>query len=42
MGTFKNVLKILVVQVPCGGRDLDLAKDISNQMVELDFQLKDE
>ena len=40
MGTFKNVFKIRIVHIPCGGRILDLTKDINHQMVESGFQVK--
>ena len=38
MGTFKNVFRILIVQIPCGGRTLDLIKDMNDQMVESDLK----
>ena len=42
MGTFKNVVKILIVQIPGWGRTLHLIKDMNDQMVEFDFQVKGE
>ena len=42
MGTFKNVFELRIVQVPCGGRTLDLTKDMNGQMEESDFQVKGE
>ena len=32
MGTFKSVFKILIMQIPCWGRTLDLTKDMNGQM----------
>ena len=40
MGTFKNVFKILIVQIPCWGRTLHLTKDMNNHMVDSHFQIK--
>ena len=40
MGTFKNVFKILIVQIPCWGRTLHLTKDMNNHMVDSYFQVK--
>ena len=40
MGTFKNVFKILIVQIPCWGRTLHLTKDMNNHMVASHFQVK--
>ena len=40
MGTFKNVFKILIVQIPCWGRTLHLTKDMNNHMVDSHFQVK--
>ena len=40
MGTFKNVFKILIVQIPCRGRTLHLTKDMNNHMVDSHFQVK--
>ena len=42
MGTFKNVFNILIVQIPCLDRILNLTKDMNDQMVELGFQVKGE
>ena len=42
MGTFKNVFNILIVQITDLGRTLHLTKDMNDQMVEFDFQVKDE
>ena len=42
MGTFKNVFKILIVQIPGLGRTLHLTKDMNDQMVEFGFQVKGE
>ena len=42
MRTFKNVFKILIVQIPSWGRTLHLTKDMNDQMVAFDFQVKDE
>ena len=33
MGTFRNVFKILILQIPCWGRTLHLTKDVNNHMV---------
>ena len=40
MGTFKNVFKIFIVQIPCCGRTLHLTKDMNNHMVDSHFQVK--
>ena len=40
MGTFENVFRILTVHILCGGRTLDLTKDIIYQMVESNFHVK--
>ena len=42
MRTFKNVFKILIVQIPGWGRALHLTKDMNDQMVDFDFQVKGE
>ena len=42
MRTFKNVLNIHIVQMSGLGRTLHLAKDMNDQMVEFDFQVKGE
>ena len=42
VGTFKNVFKILMVQIPGWGRTLHLTKDTNDQMVECDIQVKGE
>ena len=40
MGTFKNVFKILIVQIPCWGWTLHLTKDMNDHMVDSHFQVK--
>ena len=35
-------LKVLIVQIPGWGRTLHLTKDMNDQMVEFDFQVKGE
>ena len=42
MGIFKNVFKILILQIPGLGRTLHLTKDMNDQMAEFDFQVKGE
>ena len=42
MGTYKNVFKILIVQIRCWGRTLHLTKDMNDQMVDSHFQVKRE
>ena len=39
MGTFNNVFKILIVQIPCCGRTLHLTKDMNNHMVDSHFHV---
>ena len=40
MGTFKNVFKILIVQIPYWGWTLHLTKDMNDHMVASHFQVK--
>ena len=40
MGTFKNVFRISIVQIPCCGWTLHLTKDMNDQMVDSHFQVK--
>ena len=40
--TFKNVFKILIVQISCWGRTLHLTKDMNDHMVDSHFQVKGE
>ena len=40
MRIFKNVFKILILQIPGWGRTLHLTKDMNDLMVEFDFQVK--
>ena len=40
METFKNVFKILTVQIPCWGRTLHLTKDMNDHMVDSHFLSK--
>ena len=42
MRTFKNVFNILIVQIPGLGRTLHLTKDMNDQLVEYDFQVRGE
>ena len=42
MRTFKNVFKILIVQIRGWGRTLHLTKDMNDQMAEYDFQVRGE
>ena len=39
LGTFKNVFKILIVQIPCWGRTLHLTNDMNAHMVDSHFQV---
>ena len=40
MGTFKNVFKILIGQIPCWGRTLHLPKYMNDHMVDFHFHVK--
>ena len=40
MRTFKNVFKILILQIPGGGMTLHFTVDMNDQMVDFDFQVK--
>ena len=42
MWTFKNVFKILIVQIPGWGKTLHLTKHMNDQMLEFDIQAKSE
>ena len=38
----QNVFKILIVQIPCRGRTLELTKAMNDQILESCFQVKGE
>ena len=42
MGKFKNVFKILIMQIPSCDRTLHLTKDVNDQMVGFDVQANGE
>ena len=39
VGTFKNVFKILIVQITCRGRTLHLTKDMNNHVIDSHSQV---